>query len=404
MQNTALDRYEEIVIDALRYCSAKLRKSFQAAFIQTMILYMVLPRKINFKQMGRYSDSCEQRFRQLYERDFDWMEFNTQLMWRCLGEGTRKAIAIDASYISKAGKKTHYIGKFRSGCAGEMKRGLEILGIGIVDVDMRECMMLRAEQTPDKTVLQNKGDDYNLVDWYPDVLRKHRERLLGITQYVVADAWFSKARFVNELCDIGLHLVSRLHDDAALWYAHDGVRTGKRGRPRIKGRKIDFEDLDLSRCETLDIEGGRAYVLNAYSTAMKRNIRIVVHFPDAGGRKIYFTSDLQMTGRDIIEFYRTRFQIEFCFRDSKQFTGLYHCQARDLRKLDFAFNASLASVNVAKVIRNEYYPSLSIGRLKSYPGNIYMLRRFLARSGLRPNRTLNAILVNDLFGRGADAV
>ncbi len=120
--------------------------------------------------MGRYSDSCEQRFRQLYERDFDWMEFNSQLMWRRLGNGSRKAIAIDASYISKAGKKTPYIGRFWSGCAGAMKRGLEILGIGIVDVDMRDCMMLRAEQTPEKAVLQDKGGDYNLVDWYLDVL------------------------------------------------------------------------------------------------------------------------------------------------------------------------------------------------------------------------------------------
>ncbi|WP_206225146.1 hypothetical protein [Parabacteroides sp. ZJ-118] len=40
----------------------------------------------------------------------------------------------------------------------------------------------------------------------------------------------------------------------------------------------------------------------AYSTAMKRNIRIVVHLPDAGGRKIYFSTDSEMTGRDIIEF------------------------------------------------------------------------------------------------------
>ncbi len=227
--------------------------------------------------------------------------------------------------------------------------------------------------------------------------------MLGITRYVVADAWFSKARFVNELCAMGLHLISRLRDDAALWYAHNGVRTGKRGRPRVKGEKIDFENLDLARCETLDIEGGRAYALNAYSTAMRRNIHIVVHYPDAGSRKIYFSTDMEMTGRDIIEFYRSRFQIEFCFRDSKQFTGLNHCQARDLRKLDFAFNASLASVNIAKVIRSEYYPTLSIGLLKSYLGNIYMLRRFLVRSGLRPNRTLNAKLVNELFDLVADA-
>jgi hypothetical protein len=30
--------------------------------------------------MGRYSDSSEQRFRQLFEREFDWMQFNLFLM------------------------------------------------------------------------------------------------------------------------------------------------------------------------------------------------------------------------------------------------------------------------------------------------------------------------------------
>ncbi len=112
--------------------------------------------------MGRYSDSCGQRFRQLYERNFDRMEFSSQLMWRRLGNGLRKAIAIDANYIPKAGKKIPCIGRFWSGCAGAMKRGLEIPGIGIVDADMRDCMMLRTEQTPDKAVLQDKGGDYNL--------------------------------------------------------------------------------------------------------------------------------------------------------------------------------------------------------------------------------------------------
>lgn len=403
MQKTALDRYEEIVTDALTGCSAKLRKNFKTAFIQTMILFMVIPRKINFTQMGRYGESCEQRFRTLFGKEFDWMEFNTSLMKRAYCEGDRKAITIDASYISKAGKKTPYIGKFWSGCASAMKRGLEILGIGIVNIDVRDCMMLRAEQTPDKASLEERGEGYGLVEWYLDVLRKYKDGLIQITRYVVADAWFSKATFVNPLVEMGFHLISRLRDDAALWYSQNGVRTGKRGRPRVKGEKIDFAHLDLSRCETIDIERGTAYVIKAYSKAMKRNIKIVMHYPESGGHKIYFSTNLEMSGRDIIEYYRTRFQIEFCFRDSKQFTGLYHCQARNLAKLDFAFNASLAAVNIAKIMRREFYPSLSIGLLKSYMSNIYMLNRFLARSGLRPNKTLNAKLVKELFCLVADA-
>ena len=398
MNKTALDQYEEIVTDALKSCPAKLRKSFKTAFIQLMILYMVLPRKINFTQMGRYSYSSEQRFRQLFEREFDWMQFNLLLMRQRFGESVRKAIVIDASYISKSGKKTPYIGKFWSGCASAMKRGLEILGIGIIDIDSRDCMMLRAEQTPDKAYLEKQGKDYNLVDWYLDVLRKYKDRLLGITRYVVADAWFSKAKFVNEACLLGFHVISRLRDDAALWYSHDGVRTGRRGRPRVKGEKIDFEKLDLQHCEILDIEGGRGYSVKAYSKAMKRNIKVVVHYPESGGHKIYFSTDLDMSDKDIIEYYRTRFQIEFCFRDSKQFSGLNDCQARDLRKLDFAFNASLASVNIEKVIRKRYYPSLSIGLLKTYLSSIYMLKRIFSMSGLKTNRTFNTKLIKELFG------
>lgn len=403
MEITALDQYEEIVTDALKSCSAKLRKSFKAAFIQLMILYMVLPRKINFTQMGRYSDSSEQRFRQLSEREFDWMQFNLFLMRQRFGECARKAIAIDASYISKSGKKTPYIGKFWSGCASAMKRGLEVLGIGIIDIDSRDCMLLRAEQTPDNAYMEKKDGDYTLVDWYLDVLRKYKDKLLGITPYVVADAWFSKAKFVNEAALEGFHVISRLRDDAALWYSHDGARTSKRGRPRIKGDKIDFGKLDLGRCRILDTEGGRAYSLKAYSKAMKRNIKIVVHYPESGGHKIYFSTDLEMSAKDIIEYYRTRFQIEFCFRDSKQFTGLNDCQARDLRKLDFAFNASLASVNIAKIMRKRYYPSLSIGLLKSYLSNIYMLKRIFSKSGLKPNRTFNTKLIKELFGIVAQA-
>ena len=42
---------------------------------------------------------------------------------------------------------------------------MEILGIGIIDIDSRDCMMLRAEQTPDKAYLEKQGEDYNLVDF-----------------------------------------------------------------------------------------------------------------------------------------------------------------------------------------------------------------------------------------------
>lgn len=51
---------------------------------------------------------------------------------------------------------------------------------------------------------------------------------------------------------------------------------------------------------------------------------------------------------DVLDYYQTRFQVKFRFRDAKQFTGLTDCQSRDLNKLHIHLNASLTNVNLAK--------------------------------------------------------
>ncbi len=42
-----------------------------------------------------------------------------------------------------------------------------------------------------------------------------------------------------------------------------------------------------------------------------------------------------MSTKDVSDCYRTRFQLEFCFRDAKHYAGLNDCQSTDLRKLEF---------------------------------------------------------------------
>ena len=55
----------------------------------------------------------------------------------------------------------------------------------------------------------------------------------------------------------------------------------------------------------------------------------------------------------VFKYYRSRFQIEFIYRDAKQHTGLSNCQGRSKEKLDFHFNAALTSVNLAKISNQE---------------------------------------------------
>lgn len=241
--------------------------------------------------------------------------------------------------------------------------------------------------------------NYNLIDWYLHVLEGMKDRLLTISKYVVADAYLAKATFAQGLMDMGFHLVSRLRDDANFMYIYNGKPTGKRGRPKVYGEKIDFKNLDFYRMERIetDSEEEELYTLVAYSKPMKRNIRLVIWKNGEGKHKLYFSTDVDMSGKEVVEFYRTRFQIEFCFRDAKQYTGLYHSQARDERKLDFAFNASFTAINAAKIMMKQYDVPFLVEFLKSLTFNSYLLDRFFKLSGTRPNKRINAKLVKELI-------
>ena len=61
-----------------------------------------------------------------------------------------------------------------------------------------------------------------------------------------------------------------------------------------------------------------------------------------------FSTEINLPGEQILKYYQARFQIEFIFRDAKQFTGLSDCQSRNSQRLDFHFNASLIALNLAK--------------------------------------------------------
>lgn len=400
--NTGLDQYMDIFKDAVEDSAAKITKSFEKILIEVIILFMVIPRKINFTQMGRYGLHVEQTYRNAFglkkSKCIDWLKLNVSLAKRFLGKQGRWAIAIDPSYISKAGKKTPHIGRFWSGCAQSVKHGLEIMGIGLIDIDTKDCMMLRAHQSLNNKELSLRNK--TMVDFYISVIKRYRKELIKVTDIVVADAYFSTSTFVDGIAEFGFHLVSRFRDNADLRYLYTGPRTGKRGRPKLIDGKINYEKLNYFRMEKLHIEGleGKAYTLLAYSKAMKRKVRLVIWIMPNKKHKLFFSTKLTMTGEEVLRTYRSRFQIEFCYRDAKQFVGLTHCQARHTRQLDFSYNASFSALNVAKVMMKENEQPYSIASFKSLMFNSYYTKRIFDVSRIRPNQTLISKIIKELFG------
>ncbi len=124
-------------------------------------------------------------------------------------------------------------------------------------------------------------------------------------------------------------------------YLYTGEQKRK-GRRKCYAEKIvigDFEQLEFVEKTDDDIQIHTAIV---NSVSLKRNIRIVI-LTYKNGYAVLFSTDTELDATSIYRYYKARFQIEFLFRDTKQFTGLNHCQARSETALDNHFNASFSA-------------------------------------------------------------
>ena len=191
----------------------------------------------------------------------------------------------------------------------------------------------------------------------------------------------------EEMCENKFHVISRFRNDVILYYPTLEQKTGKRGHPKWFDGRIDFANLDLTRCKEYEVNKGKLYGLRVYAKALKRYVSLAIWYPMDGRTdkwQLYFSTDDSMDGREVLDYYRTRFQLEFCFRDGKQHVGITNCQSTDFRKLDFHFNASLAAVNLAKAACKRLGIAYSISSCKSFIHNAYMLERFICVVGINP--------------------
>lgn len=411
-----LTQLREMIAATLR-SQTNIGKSFQSFFIETMELFLTHTGRLNFTQMARCGRSCESRFRQNFKKAFDWFSFNRTFLEPARGH--RIAIAIDPCYIPKSGKKTPGVDWFWSGCASAMKKGLEILGISIVDADARDSIFLKAEQTFTEKKRGRKpkctkgmADPDSLTGWYLRMLTNNKRRLLSVCKLIVADAYFSKESFVTGIQRLGFDLVSRFRDDVRLRYLYAGPKLHKRGRPQKYAGKVDLKNLDMSvfseECITEGKTSFRMYSAVVNAISLERDVKVViVDYEDTEKkrqvRKVFFSTDTGMSAKDIFEIYRTRFQLEFVFRDAKQFTGLTHCQARNSKALSFAFNASLTSVNIARAFARLQGMDLSVGSTKTLLHNAAMVERFISMSGKHADMRFNNTDFKELLFYGVRA-
>jgi len=109
-----------------------------------------------------------------------------------------------------------------------------------------------------------------------------------------------------------------------------------------------------------------------------------------------------------LDYYTSRFQIEFLYRDAKQHTGLNDSQARSENKLHFHFNAALTVINIAKMQHRLSLPkhergAFSMSDIKTMNNNMLQLNRFFVKFGINPHSAKNKRKARELIQYGTIA-
>ena len=107
------------------------------------------------------------------------------------------------------------------------------------------------------------------------------------------------------------------------------------------------------------------YQFNALHKLFAQTLNVVVIVKtnaETGARAhaILFSSDLNQSYDQIIDYYTLRFQIEFVFRDAKQYWGLEDFMNVKETPVTNAANLAFCLVNIAQILRRQWSPSSRI--------------------------------------------
>jgi SRSO17 transposase len=141
-------------------------------------------------------------------------------------------------------------------------------------------------------------------------------------QYIALDSWYASRKNLRFITQLGCHFVTRLK----------------------KNSRVKFNGLSLTTHQ-LSKKFGRGFIryyrqLRAYAR------KLVISYPrfgqlalvvvkndtheEPGQTKYIITNNLDLTTRQIVQVYRSRWDVEVFFRDVKQHLGATACQSRDL--------------------------------------------------------------------------
>jgi putative transposase len=306
-------------------------------------------------------------------------------------------VAGDDVIVTKAGTCTHGLDRFFASLYGKPVPGLAFFTLSLVSVQARRAFPLRVEQVvrsdaekaaskakaaakkrkvpcakrrpgrPKGSKNKPKADrtctpELGRIAGWLDALLQLIAGVIPLT-YLVLDGHFGNHHAVQMARQSQLHLISKLRYDAALYVPYTGPYAG-RGPHRKYGAKVDYDALPTQYLKETTVEGPIQtclYQMQLLHKEFTQPLNVVVIAKtnlrtQACAHVVLFSSDLDLAYTLLIDYYGLRFQIEFNFRDAKQYWGLEDFMNVTPTGVTNAANLALFMVNVAYCLRADVPP------------------------------------------------
>lgn len=368
--------------------------------------------RITMLELSRWTEKggSYRTIQRLYHRPLLWLQIQWIFFTSQFHTTDREYIAAgDEVVFGKAGKETYGLGRFFSSLQNRVIPGLSFFVFSLIDVQERQSYPMQAVQmikeprkeekkksTPSKQrpVGRPKGSKNKKKEppiLSPEVLRiqpvlqAFLAVLKGIltVRYLVLDGHFGNYPSAWMVLQTGLQLVSKFRSDAALYEPFAGKYCGHGPHPKY-GDKVDVRNMKKKYLKVDDTAAGirtRIYQAVLLNREFASPINVVVILKTNLSTKkqahvILFSTDLELPYEKLYDYYTLRFQIEFNFRDAKQYWGLDDFMNVKQTAVTNAANLSFFMVNFSSVLLRKYRksnPEFSILDLKShYRGSRYV--------------------------------
>ena len=315
----------------------------------------------------------------------------------------------DEVVATKAGKHTDGLDRFFASLYGKPVPGLAFFTLSLVSIAQRHAFPIRVEQVvrsdAEKAASKAKAHAKKSLGPRPkrrpgrppgstnttkphvtltpalvrikamiDALLLLIMKICPLTSLVL-DGHFGNHNALHMARQCGLHLISKLRCDAALYFPYVGPYAGH-GPHRKYGDKVDYNHLPEQYCTETTVEGDIQTCMYQMQLLHKEfaqplHVVIIAKTPlrtQARAHVILFSSDVALAYAPLVDSYSLRFQIEFNVRDAKRYWGLEDFMNLTPTGVTNAANLALFMVNVSYRLRTDvrqHHPDYSILDLKA---------------------------------------